>query len=148
MMPKERTQGWEKRFGLFVSPPHVQVKDLYLSPPIYPNKFIYSPTSVQINLFFLVLKKLFSLQKPVQKVFCPNLHSVCLLVSFSQPTVFFSHNKPAPISPNQPRNQSANMPLVLCPKMSKDLTILLEFVWPTFMMKHGSAAKLIWSATQ
>ena len=30
---------------------------------------------------------------------------------FNQPTVFFSHNKPAPASPNQPRNQPANKPL-------------------------------------
>ena len=28
----------------------------------------------------------------------------------SQPTVFFSHNKPAPASPNQPRNQPTNTP--------------------------------------
>ena len=31
----------------------------------------------------------------------------------SQPTVFFSHNKPALASPNQPRNQPANMPHIL-----------------------------------
>ena len=31
-------------------------------------------------------------------------------VQTSQPTVFSSHNKPAPASPNQPRNQPANRP--------------------------------------
>ena len=39
-------------------------------------------------------------------------YSVCSLVGFSQSTVFFSHNKPAPASPKQPRNQTTNMPIV------------------------------------
>ena len=33
----------------------------------------------------------------------------------SQPTIFFPHNKPAPTSPNQPRNQPANRPIISWP---------------------------------
>ena len=33
---------------------------------------------------------------------------------FNQPTVFSSHNKPAPASPNQLKNQPANTPMNIC----------------------------------
>ena len=45
---------------------------------------------------------------------------------FNQPTVFSSHNKPAPASPNQPRNQPANTPLVPnCVACASHLVVLL-----------------------
>jgi len=46
------------------------------------------------------------------------MHFFTLFVGWFQPglfnpsTVFFSHNKPAPASSNQPRNQPANTPLL------------------------------------
>ena len=45
----------------------------------------------------------------------PNPHAPCFQSGlFNQPTVFSSHNKPAPASPNQPRNQPANTSMAAC----------------------------------
>ena len=49
-------------------------------------------------------------------------------VQTSQPTVFFSHKKPAPVSPNQHQHQPANRPYIRVPQLFKWTQIKLEIV--------------------